>query len=299
MDASGSFGVRRWRDLMAEASAVLPVHEARRIVERVSGYDGSELVVAFDEAAPARVLDFFAGLVERRVGGEPLQYVVGRWGFRRLDLLVDRRVLIPRPETEQVVEVALAELARIEPGKHPVLVDLGTGSGAIALSLAVEVPGAQVHATDRSPDALAVAGANLAGVGGYAATRVRLCEGSWFEALPAGLAGWVHLIVSNPPYIAEHEVAGLDPEVVSWEPLGALVAGATGMEDVATIIAGAAAWLTRPGALVVELAPHQAEEAVALALAPGTGFVHAEIRPDLAGRPRALVARTPPEAACR
>jgi len=223
-------------------------------------------------------------MIERRAAGEPLQYVLGSWGFRRLDLFVDARVLIPRPETEQVVEVALRELAAL-PGARTV-VDLGTGSGAIALSLAVEVPSVEVWATDVSEAALEVARANLSGLAGRAATRVRVTAGAWFDALPPALAGQVDLIVSNPPYVGAAET--LPPEVADWEPATALVAGPTGLEAVEQILAGAGRWLRRPGTLVLEIAPHQAGPAVALAARLG---YETDVRPDLAGRDRALVGR--------
>jgi release factor glutamine methyltransferase len=255
-------------------------------VERASGHDGAELVVHLDESAPDRARDECARMAARRHAGEPLQYAIGGWGFRRLDLYVDGRVLIPRPETEQVVDVALGELRRLEV-RTPLVVDLGTGSGAIALSVAVEAPGADVWATDVSADALAVARANLAGIGGRAATRVRLVEGSWFDALPGELRGQVDLLVSNPPYVADDETL---PALVSdWEPSGALRAGPTGLEAVGAIVSGAPAWLARPAALVLEIAPQQAERAIALARA--AGFDDVEVRADLNGRPRALVGR--------
>jgi release factor glutamine methyltransferase len=232
-------------------------------------------------------------MVVRRESGEPLQYVVGRWGFRSLDLMVDPRVLIPRPETEQVVEVALAELARAikatPDAAPPVIADLGTGSGAIALALAAEVPGVQVWATDSSEAALAVARANLAGLGGMAATRVRLTRGSWFSALPAELRGRLSVVVSNPPYVADAEVAGLPAEVAEWEPREALVAGPSGLEAVDALLAEAPEWLGVPGAAVIEIAPHH--QTTATSLARDAGFAEVEVHPDLAGRSRALVAR--------
>ena len=158
---------------------------------------------------------------------------------------------------------------------------------AIALSVALEVPEARVWGTDRSEDALAVARANLSGMGARVATRVRLAAGDWFDALPADLKGRVDLVVANPPYVGEGEA--LPSEVADWEPAGALVAGPTGLECVDLILAEAPAWLRRPGLAVVEIAPHQAERAVALAVA--AGFGEARVEPDLAGRPRALVAR--------
>jgi release factor glutamine methyltransferase len=239
---------------------------------------------------PDRVAPFALSMIERRAVGEPLQYVLGRWGFRGLELLVDRRVLIPRPETEAVADVALREIRGLGPRlgpRRPVVVDLGTGSGAIALAVAVEVPGARVWATDVSADALAVARANLAGLGSRVATRVQLRQGSWFGALPDGLRGSVDLIVSNPPYVAEDE--DLPLEVALWEPEAALRAGPTGLEALVEIVAEAPRWLRRPGRLVVEIAPHQA--AAAEAMADQAGFDDVRVRPDLTGRLRVLACR--------
>ncbi len=261
---------------------------ARWLCEEASGTDDLAAVVA--EPATARMVAHLDAMVGRRLDGEPLAYVLGHWSFRHIELAVDRRVLIPRPETEQVVEHALAELTRLRlaTGKPPRVVDLGTGSGAIALSIAVEVAGAEVWATDASEGALLVARANIAGTGGMAATRVRVAAGSWYEALPPELAARVDLVISNPPYLAHAELADLDPTVANWEPHQALVAGPSGLEAIEVVVEGALRWLRRPGAVVVELAPPQAEAAVALALA--AGLDRAVVRPDLTGRPRALVA---------
>jgi release factor glutamine methyltransferase len=255
-------------------------------------------------------------LAERRAAGEPLQYVLGRWPFRSLDLKVDPRALIPRPETEQVVEVALGELARLgaeperpsradgrggAPAAYPVCADLGTGSGAIALSLAVEggavCPGLEVWATDCSGDALQLAHENLRALGEtdpVAAGTVRLVEGSWFDPLPSELAGHVDLVVSNPPYVSESEYSHLDPTVREWEPSVALVStrgagGVDGMADIEAVVTAAPRWLCRSGALVIEIAPGQAQGA--MDVARGTGFGHVATERDLAGRSRILVAR--------
>lgn len=279
-------GLPTWGELLREATARLgDASDARRLVERASGHDGADLQRALDERSTVRTEPFFRALLERRAAGEPLQYVVGRWGFRRLDLYVDRRVLIPRPETESVVEVALEELGRLHV-ERPVVVDLGTGSGAIALSFAVEVPGAEVWATDLSPDALDVARANVAGIGS-AGRNVRMVEGSWFDALPTDLQGSVHLVISNPPYIGDAE--DLPPEVADWEPASALRAGPRGVEDLEAIVDQAGAWLTRSGVLVMELAPHQAADVSEHARRAGASAV--EIRPDLTDRDRMVVAR--------
>ena len=277
-----------WSELLDEAAGVLGSKpDARRLVEEASGLEGAELVLALNDTVPARSGAYLTRMVERRAAGEPLQYVIGRWGFRRLDLMVDRRVLIPRPETEQVVAWALDEARALQVSELAVA-DLGTGSGAIALSLAVELGPdvTEVWATDISADALDVTQANLAGIGTWAAPRVRVAEGSWWEALPETLAGRLHVVVSNPPYVADDEP--LPAEVESFEPALALRGGREGLDAIRTIVAGAPRWLRRPGVLVVELAPGQAGAAVELARAAGAA--RAEIRADLAGRDRALVA---------
>ena len=296
-------GAVSWRMLAAEAERRIDeagvtdpgsvAVEARRIVERASGNEGAEYVLALDEAATERGVHFFDLMLERRLTGEPLQYVVGRWGFRTLDLLVDRRVLIPRPETEVVAGLALDELDRMRPlaeaaGRTLTAVDLGTGSGAIGLALAAERERVDVWLTDASSDALSVARANTVGLG-RAATRVRIAEGEWFAALPADLAGAVDVVVSNPPYVALGD--DLPPVVRDWEPPSALFAGADGLDDLRVLVAEAPIWLAPGGALVLELAPTQAAALAALALAHG--FAQAVVRPDLSGRDRAVVARLP------
>jgi release factor glutamine methyltransferase len=299
--------VTTWADLrvhaemrLQETAVLSPAAEARWMVERVSGYDGVELLVGEHEAATAPAIQHLDDMLDRRALGEPLQYVLGRWAFRGLDLMVDRRVLVPRPETEVVAQVALDEAIRLgaRRGTHDpwgagttayTVADLGTGSGAIALALASELPDAEVWATDVSPEALAVARANLAGIGS-AATRVRLEAGSWFDALPDHLRGRLKIVVSNPPYVAETEVPELPSVVADWEPRLALVSGPTGLEAIDAIVAEAPAWLDPQGAvLVVELAPHQADAARELARV--AGFDAVDVVRDLADRERVLVAR--------
>ncbi len=270
---------------LAEAHIPSPEVSVRRIIERAAGFEGAEYGLRLSEPATERGVGFFDLMLERRLAGEPLQYVLGEWSFRTLDLMVDRRVLIPRPETEQVVEFALAELDRLKVDE-PHVADLGTGSGAIALSVAAERPRARVWATDVSADAIDVARNNLAGLGAPGA-HVTLCEGSWFEALPDALRGVLDLVISNPPYVAATDA--LPAEVANWEPTGALIPGPTGLEAIEVIVAEAPEWLVRPGVLVVEVAPTQADTAVALA--EDAGFTDARVAPDLWGRPRALVAR--------
>jgi release factor glutamine methyltransferase len=285
-----------WRLVLAVAAERLeaagvpsPASDARRIVEEASGWDGAELGLHLDDPATVLTARSFRAMLDRRAAGEPLQYVLGRWGFRTLDLYIDRRVLIPRPETEQVAEAALHELGRAHPDDRPPnAIDLGTGSGAIALSLVAEHSAVHVWAIDSSPDAIVVARANLAGLG-QPASRVRLEVGAWFEAVPLELKGRTDLVVANPPYVAASEVPGLPAEVAAWEPHGALVSGPTGLEAIEVIVAGAAEWLARPGTLVVEHAPHQAR--AVRAMAGSAGFTEVETRRDLSGRDRMVIAR--------
>jgi release factor glutamine methyltransferase len=267
---------REAEDRLRAAGVASPAAEARWLVEEASP--------DLDGPVKQRAIAHFDAMLGRREAGEPLQYVLGHWSFRSLDLLVDRRVLIPRPETEVVAGIAIDELRRVE-GR--VVVDLGTGSGAIALSVAAEVPGAEVWAVDSSDEALDVARSNVAGLG-RAGARVRLARGDWFGALPPELRGSVDVVVSNPPYVPDGAV--LPEEVAAWEPTAALYAGADGLDDIRRIIVDAVDWLRPGGSLVVELSPEQAGDAVALAAA--AGYHEAEVRTDLTGRERVLVTRT-------
>jgi release factor glutamine methyltransferase len=282
--------------LLAELTELLggARHEARFIADEVLGGTRADAAAVPPEAASAA-----RAMAARRQAGEPLQYLFGHWPFRALDLVVDPRVLIPRPETEQVVEVALAEARRLQPGPREgagglLVVDAGTGSGAIALALATELAGSRVWATDASPDALAVAAVNLERVrADHPATMVELVEGSWLQPLPPDLRGRVQLIVSNPPYVSEAEWTELPTEVRA-EPYPALVAdvgsdGTPGLAAVEAVLTQAGEWLARRGCAVVELAPHQADAASRAAV--DLGYHDVRIEPDLAGRPRALVAR--------
>lgn len=278
-----------WRALVADAVAAgVDPDDLRWIGREASGRSGAEWAAGLDDPSTAITHARFTAMVERRLGGEPLQYVLGSWGFRSLDLLVDRRVLIPRPETEWVVEVAMPLLPA---DGDAVVADLGTGSGAIGLSIAAERwPRVRVLLTDASADALAVARANLAGLG-RAGTRVEVHEGSWWSALPDDLRGRFDLVVSNPPYVAPAD--DLPPEVADWEPASALVPGPTGLESLEEILGAAGAWLRPGGWIVCEIGETQGD--AVLALATTGGLVEAAIHPDLTGRDRMVVARRPPE----
>jgi release factor glutamine methyltransferase len=270
------------------------------MIERASGYDGVESVLAEDEPASPLGAAHLVDMLQRRAAGEPLQYVLGTWQFLGFELYVDPRVLVPRPETEVVALTAIEEAVRLGLRRGPnnawagatapyAVADLGTGSGALALALVSELPDVEVWATDVSDDALAVARANFAGAGSLAA-RVRAVQGSWFDALPRALEGELRLVVSNPPYVAEAEVNDLPREIVDYEPRLALVSGPSGMEAIEEIVDGARTWLDQEsGVLVCELAPHQAQAMAAHARA--AGYTDVSIRQDLTRRDRVLVAR--------
>ncbi|MCU1372388.1 MAG: protein-(glutamine-N5) methyltransferase, release factor-specific [Ilumatobacteraceae bacterium] len=297
--AQAGDGTVTWRELWAETTDRLEraglstaTVEARWIVEEASGMEGTELVLGLDESATVRTVAHLDALVARRLAGEPIQYVLGHWAFRHLDLLVDRRVLIPRPETEQVVEVALAALDQVRSGRpdrhRPVVVDLGTGSGAIALAVATERRGSRVWGVDRSAEALAVARANLAGLG-MAGSGVALVEGDWFDGLPGELRGTIDLLVSNPPYIAADEP--LDASVSDWEPVEALVPGPSGLESHEAIVAASVEWLAPGGVVVLEIGASQG--AAVRALLERHGLADVEVHPDLAGLDRAVAGTRP------
>jgi len=222
-------------------------------------------------AAESAVLD---RLVARRAAREPLAYILGEWGFRRLTLKVDRRVLVPRPETEVVVERCLELLRGLE---QPAVLDVGTGSGAIALAIADEHPGARVTAIDVAADALEVARENA---------RVSGIDVDFAEHdVRDGLEGAYDLVVSNPPYVTAEEIETLEPEVRDWEPRIATV----GEEHTAAIAAAATAVLVHGGHLVLEVADGRAGE-VSNVLAR-LGYEDIRTGEDLTGRERVLEGR--------
>ena len=283
-----------WRTLWDEAvPAAGGRAQARWVCEEASGVVGDEFGEILDQPPTARMLAHLDSMLGRLRSGEPLQYVLGHWAFRHLDLMVDRRVLIPRPETELVAEVAIAAAATMldEGGSVVRCVDLGTGSGAIGLSIAFELPRgrSEVWVTDASTDALDVARANVAGLG-IAGGGVRFAQGSWYEALPAELLGSVDLMVANPPYVADGDDA-LEQSVRDWEPHGALFAGGDGLADIRIIVEGSRRWLRPGGVLVLEIGEDQGE--AVLALLDAAGLVQPEVRNDLAGRPRIAIAAAP------
>lgn len=278
-----------WREVLADTTAALnDPREAHFICEHAAGMDAGEFTLSLDDLVTQRMGLHVDDMVRRRLAGEPLQYVMGRWSFRHLDVFVDSRVLIPRPETEQVAQAAL-DIVRHRQAPRTV-VDLGTGSGAIGLSLASELPltGTSVWLTDVSTDALDVARANLAGIG-RAAANVRISHGDWYAALPESLVGNIDVIVANPPYIASGDPE-VEASVMAYEPHEALFAAEEGLAALRVIVAGAHTWLRADGALVLEIG-HRQGNAVRT-LCANAGLCDIEVRRDLAGRERIVVART-------
>ncbi len=289
----GSAGSREegnvtWAEMLAHVTAELgDRNEARWVCETAGGLDAAELRAAAGEWVPERAGKQVESMLRRRLGGEPLQYVLGRWGFRRLDLMVDTRVLIPRPETELVVDIVTAFVRGAGPGAT--VVDLGTGSGAIGLAVLDELPPghATVWMTDASADALDVARANAAGVG-RAAMGARFAHGNWYGALDGSLRGAVDVIVSNPPYVAEGD-PDLEESVSAWEPASALLSGSDGLDDLRVIVAGAPEWLRPGGLIVVEMGHTQTDELIDLY--QGAGLDDVRVHRDLAGRDRFVSGR--------
>jgi len=238
-----------------------------------------------DREPGAELLEQFWHAVEQRSSGIPFAYAVGRVGFRTLDLHIDPRALIPRPETEGLVELVLRETGMRDAGggRRGVVADVGTGCGCVALALAVEGDFERVVAVERSPGAAALARENVALLQPPLPVEVR--EGD----LLGPLAGERYrVIVSNPPYLTEAEYAALDPAVRLFEPREALVSGADGLTATHALLEGAAALLEPDGCVVLEIDERRADAARALALRHG--WSRAVVYDDLFGRPRFLLA---------
>lgn len=273
------------RQLLAAAARVLPGvegrHEAELLLLHVLGRERGWLFAHATDLLDPATAEAFAALLQRRIAGEPVAYLLGRRGFWTLDLAVSPATLIPRPETERLVELALERLPEGMPLR---IADLGTGSGAIALALASERPLAQIVATDMSADALAVAAGNARQHG---LANVAFRQGSWHAPLAEER---FDLIASNPPYIASD-----DPHLAQgdlrFEPATALASGHDGLDDIRLIIAGAPAHLQPGGWLLMEHGWDQGE--AIRALLEGAGFVEVETALDLEQRDRVSMGRWP------
>ena len=265
-------------DAIAAAGSDTARLDAEVLLCEATGWDRARLTSETDLRLPVGASREFAAMVRRRVRREPVAYIVGRKGFRRIEVLVDGRVLIPRPETELLVEVA-AELA----GEGQRILDVGTGSGAIALAVADELPDTRVVAIDTSMDALRVAQANAD----------RLDLSGRVEVVSAGVAllprGPFDLLLANLPYVSEAEWEGLAPEIREYEPREALVAGPTGLEAIEALLGAITSLEQPPKALALEIGASQAAVVERLVRAAGYGAV--ETRADLAGLERVVVGR--------
>jgi release factor glutamine methyltransferase len=257
-------------DALAAAGVDTPRLDAELLLAEATGRDRAGLAARPDAGVEAPAARAFGAMMRRRLLREPVAYILGRKGFRRIELAVDRRVLIPRPETELLVEIALER----RPGT---VLDVGTGSGAVALAIANELPGARIHATDTSLDALAVAKANRDRLG----AAVALSPGSLDRDLS------FDLLVANLPYVSEADWGGLTPEIREYEPREALVAGPTGLEAIDALLGELALSERRPGAVALEVGAGQA--ATVAELVRRAGYDGLEIRPDLAGIERVVV----------
>jgi release factor glutamine methyltransferase len=278
--------------LLADAAATLaaagvasPEWDAERLLRHVLGWDRAALFASPEHVVPRPEEERFRALVRRRASREPLQYILGRQAFWKHEFLVTPAVLIPRPETELLVEVSLELLKNVE---RPLIVDVGTGSGCVALSLAFERPDAEIHATDISGSALEVAGENARRLG--LEDRVTLHQGDLLEPV-VSLSGKIDLVVSNPPYVDPAERASLASEVREHEPAEALFAPEPGASVYSLITAPASALVKPGGWLAFEVG--QGTSHIVRGLCHAAGLAAVETRNDLAAIPRVVVAQVP------
>ncbi|MHB8758328.1 MAG: peptide chain release factor N(5)-glutamine methyltransferase [Bacillota bacterium] len=281
------------REALARATARLEErgvpeagHDAASLLGQILGRPRLELPLSYSRELGPAELAAYEGLIERRATREPLQYILGTQAFLDFELMVDARVLIPRPETELLAERAIA-LGRAVGARR--VADVGTGSGCLAIALARALPDAHVWATDASEDALTLARANAARLG--AGDRLTFLRGDFLAPLTeAGVA--LDLLVSNPPYIPSGELPGLQEEVRDHEPRKALDGGADGLRAYRSLAAGARSVLAPGGRVALELGYGQA--AAVRALLEAAGFVGIEVSPDYAGISRVMTARLSP-----
>ncbi len=264
---------------------ISPRLNAETLLSLTTGLSRINLYVNFEKPLSTKEINDFKSLLQRRLHHEPLQYITGFRGFRYLELEVNPQVMIPRPETELLVERGLEKMSLGR--REAVVLDLGTGSGCIALSIAYENPSAQVHASDISTQALEVARKNAVRLG--LQDRVRFYHSDLFESLPEELKGRIDFILSNPPYVSEEEFQLLPPEVKNHEPRIALLAKENGISFHLKILQNAKFWLSPRGWLFMEAGAHQLERITFQAIREG--YVNVETLFDYAGLPRFLEAQ--------
>jgi len=277
--------VKRTTDFLGSKGIESPRLTSELLVGHALGLKRMQLYVQFEKPLAEADLEKIRPLVRRRAQREPLQYIFGETEWGGLKLKTDRRALIPRPETEYLLEL-LGEVWKGADAVPPTrILDLGTGTGALALGLATRFPEAKVCAVDRSADALALARENAAALG--LADRVELRESDWYSNL--GDVERFDLIVANPPYLSAHETAEAQPEVKTFEPMSALTSDEDGIADLRKVIAGAPRFLRDGGLLALETGI--AQHAKLTELARAAGFTQIESKKDLTGRDRFIFAR--------
>jgi release factor glutamine methyltransferase len=272
--------IKKTTEFFAGKGVESPRLQAELLIGHVLGLKRMQLYLQFERPLTDADLDRLRPLVRRRANREPLQYVLGETEFHGLRLKVDRRALIPRPETELLVVSALAACT-LAPAR---ILDLGTGSGAIAIAVAKEVGTAAVVAVDASDEALALAAENAQSTG--CSERITFVKSRWFASVPADAR--FELIVSNPPYLSAEETAATEPEVHAHEPAEALTSAEGGIADLQQIVADALKFLAPGGLLALETGI--AHHATLTVLARAAGFARIESRPDLTGRDRFVLA---------
>lgn len=273
--------IRRTTEFLASRGVESPRLSAEHLVGHALGLNRMRLYLEFERPLTEPELVCIRPLVKRRSQREPLQHILGEVDFAGVRLKVDRRALIPRPETELLVEVVASWAVENPPVAR--IADLGTGTGAIALGLAERLPSVTVLAVDREDAALTLAREN--GAARSCGARVEFVRSDWFTAMPAAP---YDIIVSNPPYLSEAELVDVAPEVRDFEPRSALVAAEDGLGDLLKIISGAGEHLRRGGLLALETGPSQ--HAALIAAATAAGYSKVEPRRDLAGRDRFILA---------
>ena len=279
-------------DYFAGKTVETPRRSAEWLLSEATGLTRVELYAYHDRPLSAAERERLRELVRKRATGTPLQYVMGEVCFRHLVLTVRPGVFIPRPETEVLVEVVLEELAAraaatSEPEGGPWVVDVCTGSGAVALSIGQEYPTARVWATEIVAETADAARANADRC--HLAERVTVVVGDLLDPLPGDIRGRVDVIVSNPPYVPSADVAALPPEVADFEPLVALDGGSDGLAFARRLMVEARHWLAFGGLLVMELDTGKCADAAREAAT--LGYEEVIVRPDLTGRDRIIIAR--------
>ncbi len=259
-----------------------PATEARLLVQEIANVSTADLIARPEHPLDGPIIEQLKQAAKRRVAGEPVHRILGHRLFHGLDLQLSPQTLEPRPDTEVLVDLVLPFLTALESaGTAPDILDIGTGTGAIALALLKEIPVARAVATDISPDALSTAHSNAVATG--LDHRIEFVRSNWFAAID----GAFHLIVSNPPYIRSGDISGLAREVRDHDPLAALDGGADGLDAYRHIAGGARQHLVDGGRVAVEIGFDQGKDVIALF--GSRGFTLETIRQDLGGNDRAIV----------